>query len=693
MKELDLDDIAANPGAGESFDSVVARVSARRRFLKSGLGAGALGFLGLGAGLPATAQPAAPAKAATGGAGAPSLGFSPVKASTEDTIALPQGYEHQVINRWGDPLFTHSAQFKGDASEGGDAQAQQIGYNHDGMHFFPIDASGSQIGSNSTEGLLVTNHEYITPHFFFPDGVVPANAQWSADWVRKSQHAQGASVVHIRLNGDKGWEPVLDSPFNRSINGNTPMAMVGPAAGHALLKTGADASGRLVLGTFGNCGNGYTLWNTYLTCEENFTDYFGVGTQEEKAADYHDAAQQAHLQRYKGSGKAADGDYRWDTHDERFDWTSEPNESNRFGWIVEIDPFDPHSIPKKLTALGRFKHENAAMTLADDKRVVVYMGDDQRSEYIYKFVSDGRFDPAQPARNRLLLDSGVLYVAHFSSEGAASDGAGAGRWIPLVLDTPTTDGRKLGDLFADMGELLVKTRQAADAVGATSMDRPEWVAVHPVTREAYVTLTNNSDRGKDKARWPGGPKHPGVDAANPRAENPYGQIVRWREKGGDPAQDTFEWDIFLLAGNPHIHPEGDLLSGSVNVTKDNAFNSPDGLAFDTHGRLWIQTDGNYTNKGKYEGHGNNQMLIADPVSKQVHRFLVGPKGCEVTGITWTPDQRYVFINIQHPGEGMEVEPSQKTPTAVSTWPDGDKASRPRPATVVIWRKDGGVVGA
>src|SRR5690606_35149118 len=395
--------------------------------------------------------------------------------------------------------------------------------------------------------------------------------------------------------------------------------MSGPAAGHALLRTRADPEGMQVRGTFGNCGNGWTPWNTYLTCEENFTDYFGTGGRPDEQAEYPDEDYRRHMQRYKGGGKTADPEYAWDTHDARFDWTQEPNEYNRHGWVVEIDPFDPAAPPRKLTALGRFKHENAALTVAADGRVVVYMGDDQRSEYIYKLASEGTPRPG-PAATRTLLDRGTLYAARF-------DGGGTGLWIPLALDTLDTDGRRLGARFNDnLGELLVKTRQAADAVGATPMDRPEWIAVHPRTGEAYATLTNNADRGSGKARWPDGPDHPGADAANPRDKNIYGHIVRWREEGADPRGTSFQWDIFVLAGNPLRHAEGDPRRGSVHISADNTFNSPDGLGFDAQGRLWILTDGNDKNGGDYEGQGNNQMLVADPVSGDLRRFLTGPRG-------------------------------------------------------------------
>lgn len=678
MKTFDLDDISANPSTAESLDQVLARLDGRRRFLKGGLGLGAVGFLG---GL----LPVARALAGDTGQTAALLGFKAVPMSTADTVTVPEGYAHAVLNRWGDPLTAGAPAFKGDASDGGEAQAAQVGYNHDGLHFFPLDGKGGAPGS-STEGLLVTNHEYVTPHYFFPKGVQPGAEGWSLDWVRKAQHAQGVSVAHIRLDAQGQWQRVADSPYNRSVHANTPIRLTGPAAGHALLRTQADPEGVRVLGTFGNCGNGWTPWNTYLTCEENFTDYFGTGTRPAEQADYPDEAYRQHMQRYKGGGKTADPEYAWDALDARFDWTQEPNEYNRHGWIVEIDPFDPSAAPRKLTALGRFKHENAALRLADDGHVVVYMGDDQRSEYIYKFVSEDAYRPGADS-NRTLLERGTLHVARFGDDGK-------GTWVPLTLDTPATDGRRLGEHFNEsMGELLIKTRQAADAVGATPMDRPEWIAVHPRTGEAYATLTNNSDRGSGKARWPGGPQHPDADAANPRGKNIYGHIVRWREAGQDPRGTAFEWDIFALAGNPTRYTDGDSRRGSANISAENTFNSPDGLGFDAQGRLWILTDGNYKNGGDYEGQGNNQMLVADPASGELRRFLTGPKGCEVTGITWTPDQRFVFVNIQHPGEGPDLDKAQAEPLSVSNWPDGPRATRPRPATVVIWKKDGGTVGS
>lgn len=699
MKEFDLDDIPANRSQTTPFHELVEAAQSRRGFLKAGLGLGVVSFFGLGT-TQVFANSATANHAPVVGAGLPRFdgeqlkSFVGLEADTLDTISLPSGYKHAVISRWGDKLHADSPEFRGDASNSGDDQLKQIGFNHDGMHFFPIDSSDSVNGS-SKEGLLVTNHEYVTPEYFYPKGVQPAGEGWNLDWIRKSQHAQGASVLHVRLNDQGLWEPVLDSKYNRNVNANTLMELVGPAAGNEYVRTNKDPEGRHVYGTFGNCGNGYTYWNTYLTCEENVTDYFGIGNKNKDEVEYsaYLTEQQTNgIKRYKGSSITADEDYRWDTHDERFDWTVEPNEINRFGWVVEIDPFDPTSTPKKLTALGRFKHENAAITLSPDNHVVIYMGDDQRSEYIYKFISKGKYDPANDAANRKLLHEGTLYVAIFSdNEATDSNFMGSGKWVPLTLETATLDGRRLGDIYADMGELLVHTRQAADAVGATPMDRPEWVAVHPHSKEVFVTLTNNSNRGSGKERFPGGPKHPDAYGPNPRTENDYGQIVRWVEKGNDATADSFEWDVFVLAGNPNVH--SDIYAGTDNIDKRNTFNSPDGLAVDPRGLLWIQTDGKYSNSGQYEGQGNNSMLVADPKTKVIRRFLVGPKGCEVTGITWTPDMKYLFVNIQHPGEGPSLDEAQNAPTMVSTWPEGGAAARPRPATVVIWREDGDVVGS
>ncbi len=662
MTHIDPDDTASNLSGNTHFNDIVEAARSRRGFLKAGLAVGAVGFLGgaLAACGGGDDDPVAPAPAP-----APvMLGFAAVAANSLDTITVPTGYRSAVFCRWGDPLFTNSPAWRGDASEDSEAQRLQFGDNHDGMHFFPI-------GGSSTEGLLVMNHEYINEEYFFTPAVRSGATPWSLEQVRKGQHAHGVSVAHVRLqNGN--WQVVIPSAYNRRIHVNTPMVITGPAKGHTQMRTSADPAGEVSLGTVNNCGNGHTLWGTYLTCEENFNGYFGTTS----GTDTRDASKR----RYGVS--ALQSGYRWELHDRRFDYAAEPNECNRMGWIVEIDPFDPSAAPKKRTALGRIKHENAAQTLARDNRVVVYMGDDQANDYVYKFVSDGRYDAATPQLNRNLLETGTLYVAKFGAGATAGDMMGTGEWIPLKLDTPMVAGGTLGTLFADLGALLIHTRQAADAVGATPMDRPEWVTVHPSTGEVYVTMTNNSGRTA-------------TSEANPRAANIYGQIVRWREAGNDAAALTFEWDLFVLAGNP-AHPAGGLQAGSSNVNAQNLFNSPDGLAFDANGRLWIQTDGNYSNTGNYAGMGNNQMLVADPQTKEIRRFLVGPSGCEITGITWTPDQKHLFINVQHPGEYSNhprrpATTPETDPLAFCQWPEAS-GGRPRSSTVVIWKDDGGVVG-
>ncbi len=644
VSSFDSEDLPTNISSNEHFQAVVERARSRRGFLKTGLGLSAAMFL---AG-PAAVLANAGNQAAAGAP--PLLGFKGIPASTADTVQIAAGYTATVFAPWGTPLFKGDPAWKKDAGDGAAAQARQAGDNHDGIHFFSI-------GGSNDEGLLVMNHEYTTVDkgaytwLFGPGGTEP----WSADKASKAMNAHGVSVIHIVRNGAGKWEIKLDSQYNRRITASTEMALTGPAAGHGLLKTSADPSGRRVLGTFNNCGNGWTPWNTYLACEENFNNYFGTTS----GADKRDAAQKRYGISPQGS------EYRWEEFVDRFDYAKEPNESNRHGWIVEIDPFDPKSVPKKQTALGRFKHENAACTLSADQRIVVYMGDDQRDDYIYKFVSDGVYQ--EGGDNSSLLDAGKLYVARFNDGQAGEGYMGGGEW--LLLDKSANAALASDAKFASQAEVLIHARLAADAVGATKMDRPEWVSVHPMTGEVYATLTNNDQRKT-------------VDAANPRPANVYGQIIRWREAGGDAAATRFEWDLFVLAGNPIKYTDRkNLKSGSATITADNAFNSPDGLAFDTAGRLWIQTDGKYSNSGDYEGQGNNQMLCADPVSREIRRFLVGPRECEVTGIAFTPDSRCMFVNIQHPGEGGD-----------SHWPDGG-AALPRSATLIITKDDGGVIGA
>jgi secreted PhoX family phosphatase len=466
-------------------------------------------------------------------------------------------------------------------------------------------------------------------------------------------------VIEIQRKGD-GWQFVQGSPFNRRIHANTPIRLSGPAAGHPLLRTRADSSGTRALGTFQNCANGKTPWGTYLTCEENFTDCFGSSDPEQAF----DAAQK----RY--GAVVASKEINWHQHDPRFDLAVNPNELNRHGWVVEIDPFDPLSTPVKRTALGRFKHENAALAETGDGHAVVYMGDDERGEFIYRFISRDKIDHQNPKANRDLLDHGTLYVARFDNGDNNPDRPkGQGQWIEL---SHGKNGVDASNGFANQGEVLIHARMAASTVGATRMDRPEWIVVSPKDGQVYCTLTNNAKRGED-GQPVGGP--------NPREKNVYGQILRWKAPNGDHGADTFDWDLFVVAGNPAVHasqPKG----GSTNITPQNMFNSPDGMGFDDAGRLWILTDGDYSNAGDFAGMGNNQMLCADPASGEIRRFMVGPVGCEVTGISFSPDHKTLFVGIQHPGEN-----------GGSTFPEHLPNGKPRSSVMAISREDGGIVGA
>ncbi|WMI99467.1 PhoX family phosphatase [Pseudomonas chlororaphis subsp. aurantiaca] len=576
------------------------------------------------------------------------LGFDGIAAATSDTITLPPGYKSSVLISWGQPLQKNGPAF--DPSGNGTAAAQEVqfGDNNDGMSLFAFP-------DDKNRALMAINNEYTNYRYLYPHGGMPQ----SAEDVRKALASEGVSVIEVQRRSGQ-WQFVQGSRYNRRIHGNAPIRLSGPAAGHTLMKTSADKSGRKVLGTFQNCANGKTPWGTYLTCEENFTDCFGSSN----AQQTFDAAQK----RYGAS--ASSRDINWHQFDPRFDLAKNPNELNRHGWVVEIDPFDPQSKPIKRTALGRFKHENAALAETRDGRAVVYMGDDERGEFIYKFVSRDRINHRNPKANRDLLDHGTLYVAIFDNgDGNPDHPKGKGKWVEL---SHGKNGIDASSGFADQAEVLIHARLAASVVKATRMDRPEWIVVSPKDGQVYCTLTNNSKRGED-GQPAGGP--------NPREKNVYGQILRWQTARGDHGSMDFTWDLFVVAGNPAVHA-GQPKGGSSNITPQNMFNSPDGLGFDKSGRLWILTDGDSSNAGDFAGMGNNQMLCADPDTGEIRRFMVGPVGCEVTGISFSPDQRSLFVGIQHPGEN-----------GGSTFPEHLPNGKPRSSVMVITREDGGIVGA
>lgn len=641
---LKTDDVS-NASDNATFSDVLDKHLSRRSLLQGGIALGAV------AALPLSFTPNVLANGITR---ATSIGFKSVPFSTEDAVIVPEGYSARAFFKWGDPvgLVNNMPEFRHDGSNTTDEQAAQAGMHHDGMAYFSV-----PYGSDSSDhGLLVMNHEYIDNGLLFPDGT----ANWSLDKVRKGQNAMGISVIEVKKAAN-GWDVVLPSSYARRITVNTPMHITGAARGNALMKTAADPNGTTVLGTMQNCANGYTPWGTYLTCEENWSDIFT-----------NPSGKPTPLEKRYGIKDKEEG-YLWSKFDDRFNCEINPNEPNRFGWVVEIDPFDPNSVPRKHTGLGRFKHEGATVTVAPNGQLAVYMGDDQRFEYIYKFISKGKYQEGKRADNMRLLEEGILYVARFNEDGS-------GDWLPLVWNQ---HGLTAENGFIDQGDVLVKTRLAADKLGATKMDRPEWITADPFVKGSlYCTLTNNSDRGKEGK--------PAADAANPRNNNRFGHIIHWQEKDGDVTATQFQWDILVLAGNKQSSkPEH-----QGNIQGDD-FGSPDGLAFDPRGVLWIQTDvsSSTLNQKDYAGMGNNQMVATVLGTDEYRRFLTAPNGSEVTGIAFTPDNKTLFINIQHPGEPADGDSDPLNTKAISSWPDGANGGRPRAATVVITKDDGGVIGS
>ena len=626
-KDLDLsfddfDEINSPRPEENDFDAIVEAAISRRGFLGGTLALSSVAFL-------TSILPSSSAHAKTSSR----FSFEAVKTNTLDTVTVPKGYNWHTVMKWGDPLWSKGSEFDHKTKGTPESQSLAMGDNNDGMAIFEIEG----------KTVLAVNNEYLNIRIMY-DNKLPK----TEDEILKGKAAHGVTICELSENNGK-WSIVKDSSYNRRITADTPMEITGPARGHDFVKTKADPEGIQSLGTFNNCGNGETLWGTYLTCEENFNSYFSGSDKDYKTSP--------EMDRY--GIKHRDRGYGWGKFDERFDISKNPNECNRAGYIVEIDPRDPKSTPKKRTALGRFKHENAEVVLAASGQVVVYMGDDERGEYLYKYMSDSIYTPGKP--NPDLLEKGTLYAAKFNDDQT-------GVWLPL---TPETTDMK------SEAEICIYTRLAASAVNATTMDRPEWVAANPKKVEAYVSLTNNKNRGIKPNK--GGDGTP-VGGPNPRKGNVYGQIVRWTPDNSDHGSDKFKWDLFLLAGNPTVHK--DAYAGSDNINEDNMFNAPDGLAFDSNGTLWIQTDGKYSNKGDFAGMGNNQMLVGDTATGEIKRFLVGPNEAEITGLSWSPDKKTMFVGIQHPGERGKGN---------SHFPDGGDTT-PRSCVIAVRRDDGGVIG-
>lgn len=601
-----------------------------------------------------------------------SPGFTPVPHSSADAVIVPQGYSVQVLIPEGTPITsTAAAYIPGDYNTGADRE-QQAGAHHDGMEYFPMFHGAA----GNSRGLLCVNFENINLELIHPNGFTIESTGYRPieDEVRKEIASHGVGVVEVaKYRGE--WQ-VIKGRYNRRYTGNSPMEICGPVRGSAFVKTKYSPAGTHTRGTLNNCGSGRTPWNTYITNEENWAGYFfNTGTRPREQSRY--GVPTAARSTYGWGSRSEDQYARFNTTPYAADATGDyRNETNGQGWAVEIDPFNPDALPKKRTALGRFAHEGAAFAPAKAGRpITVYMGDDSRGEYIYKYVSNRNYVPAKADGS--LLDDGKLYVARFNEDGT-------GYWILLEYGV---NGLTDANGFTSQADVLVNTRTAADYVQATRMDRPEWTTVDEKTGYVYCTLTNNSNRGVSSTQP--------VDAANPRTRNPDGHIIRWRESNDCHDSTEFEWDVFAYGGptlatvqalgsSDSVYQGNEQYAAQVFPgTADRAylgesatFNSPDGLWAAPSGILWIQTDG-YSSTSR--GFGNQQMLAADPQSGDVRRFLTGPVGCELTGLTATPDGKTLFVNIQHP-EGD------------STWPNINGETRARSATLIITKDDGGIVG-
>ena len=706
VSEYDDNEIVNN-SANAHMESILAARLSRRSTLKGGIGATTAALLG-GVGLSACGG-----DDDDGGTPNPapkSLNFSAVVKTHADKVSVPAGYQISILHALGDPMQFGDESWKDNGSETAESYERRIGDGHDGMYFFGM--KGGRFDSTvSDSGLLCVNHEYVVaPYGLHANGRTATDGKRPATEVDKEIFAHGASVVEVkRKSGSVDMEMVRGSRYNRRVHSATPMDMTGPAAGSSNLVTKLSADGRQAFGMNNNCACGYTPWGTYLTCEENFLNVLGRAAGDDATRSASDVAA---LKRY-GLPENRKNPYGWDTPEgEKYQrWNSRVsgasaaqdyrNVFNSFGWVVEIDPFRPDAKPAKRSNLGRFNHEGSWPAPAKaGQPIVIYSGDDARGEYIYKYVSDAKWDAADinggMAAGAKYLDKGTLYVAKFNADGS-------GQWMELSFGKNGLDACNKVYPFANQGDVVMFARLAADFVGATKMDRPEWGGVNPLNNEVYMTLTNNTNR-----------KAGDLNAPNPRVNNQNGQIVRWRENGAQSAT-TFQWDIYLFGARVD-GKQNENLSG---LTDGNDFSSPDGLYFDQRsaggGLLWIQTD-----DGAYTDVTNCMMLAAIPgkvgdggkvTSKDgqatfvgakatdatVRRFLIGPFDCEITGVVVTPDGKTLFFNVQHPGE---ADADFATNKFTSYWP-GNQApasdaahaghKRPRSATVVVTRTDGGTI--
>lgn len=643
MSISDRDDhhiVRSQSGVGETFQDIMQRRISRRTMLKGTAMASAVVITAQQA-----AKGATPASAQTS---AYTLGFDVVEPQPADSneIVVPSNYSVQTLLRWGDPITADAPEFDPE-NQSEEAQAQQFGYNCDFVGFLPMEPGSDQ----SDAGLLFVNHEYTNPELMFP-GYNIENPDPTQEQVDVELAAHGISVVEIARNEDGAWVPNLSSGMNRRYTAKSPMLLSGPALGHEWLVTSEDDTGENVLGTLNNCAGGKTPWGTVVTAEENFHQYFAnAGLLPD------DDPRKAVHERYGIPAEASER--RWENYYTRFDVSQEPNEPFRFGWPVEIDPYNPEMTPVKRTSIGRFRHEAQTFAVAPSGQVAVYSGDDARFEYIYKFVTEGTYNPDDRTANMGLLDEGILYVAKFNEDGS-------GEWLPLVFgEGPLTEENG----FTSQADVLVKTRLAGDALGATKMDRPEDMEPNPVNNKIYIALTNNTRREEDQ-----------IDAMNPRPENAYGHVIELTEDGDDFAATTFSWEIFLLCGDPE---DESTYFADFPADQVSPIANPDNVAFDNLGNLWISTDGQPRTL-EY-----NDALFAVPVEGEnrgfVQQFFSSVQGSEVCGPEFTPDNTGLFLAIQHPGDGGTYD----EPT--TSWPG--ESGPPRPSVIVVTANDGGPIGA
>ncbi len=635
-----------NPTLG---DVIAARFN-RRDLLKGALGVSAIA---------AAVSPLALAASTRGNAQTQSqFVFKEVQAGVDEKHYVAEGYDADILMRWGDPVLPGGVKFD-PLTQTGAKQKLQFGYNPDFLGYFPLPGAANP----SHHGLLVVNHEYTNEELMFPglgrqDRKNVLFVKMTPEIAAVEKAAHGGCVLEVRRDSGK-WNVVENSRYARRIDADTPMEISGPAAGHSRMKTKADPPGRKVFGMFNNCAGGVTPWGTWLTCEENFHGYFWG-----KMDDEH-----PERRNYRRYGVPSNW-FNWGAYEDRFDVEKEPNEANRFGWVVEIDPFDPASTPKKRTALGRFKHEGAAGIISKDGRYVVYSGDDERFDYVYRFVTARPVDRQNPAANRDLLDEGTLSVARYNADGSVD-------WLPLVQGQgPLTEANG----FASQADVVIEARRAADLLGATKMDRPEDVEANPSSNKVYVILTNNNRRKPEQ-----------TDPANPRADNRFGHIIEMTPPDGDHAAAKFAWDILVKCGDPAIADVGATFNPAT--TKDGWFGMPDNCAVDHMGRLWIATDGNSTGKtGRSDGVW--AMETEGKLRGTGKLFFRCPSGAELCGPCFTPDDETLFVAIQHPGEADDEDPNAPPATfenPSTRWPDFKPDMPPRPSILAITKRGGGKI--